>query len=92
MHLGVGPEVYYVPVTVASGPPYGKAYGYYKKKPRKQWRTIVLSDPDLINLANLRFLSGYHRLPPERVIELRSSNRGFIAVMPNWGVGVTHRR
>jgi hypothetical protein len=60
VQFGLGPEVYYVPVNVVPGPPYGKAYGYYKK-PRNQWRTIVLSDADLLNLVNLR-LSDYHHL------------------------------
>src|SRR4030095_14258353 len=32
VHFGLSPEVFYVPVTVQPGPPYGKAYGYYKNK------------------------------------------------------------
>jgi len=31
IHFGLSPEIYYVPVTVDPGPPYGKAYGYFKK-------------------------------------------------------------
>jgi hypothetical protein len=76
-HLGA--DVYYVPVKAAPGPPYGKAYGYYKK-PRTQWNTIVLSDGDVVNLVELRFLSEYYRVPPERVIEARGSHGDFVAV------------
>jgi hypothetical protein len=33
---GLSPEIYYVPLRVTPGPPYGKAYGYYKKWPEKE--------------------------------------------------------
>jgi hypothetical protein len=80
VRFGLGPEVYYVPVAVTPGPPYGRAYGHYKKKHRKQWSTIVLSDADVVNLVQLRFLSEHYRVPPERVIALRSSDRDFVAI------------
>jgi hypothetical protein len=86
VHFGISPEVYYIPVAIAPGPPYGKAYGHFKK-PKHQWRTIVLADPDLINMVNLRFLSGYHHVAPERVIELRGGNRDFVAVHAELGNG-----
>lgn len=80
VRLGVSPEVYYVPVAVVSGPPYGRALGHYKKKHRKEWRTIVLTDADVINLVELRFLSEHYRVAPERIIELRSRDRDFVAI------------
>jgi hypothetical protein len=80
VRLGVAPDVYYVPVAVVSGPPYGRALGHYKKKHRKEWRTIVLTDADVVNLVELRFLSEHYRVPPERIIELRGKNRDFVAI------------
>jgi len=82
MHFRISPEIFYVPVRegVAVGPPYGKAYGYYKKKPRKQWRTIVLGDDDVVNLVNLRFISEYYRYEPERVMKLREGDKNFIVI------------
>jgi hypothetical protein len=79
VHFGLGPEIYYVPVTVVSGPPYGRAYGHYKKD-RKHWNTIVLSDDDVVNLVELRFLSEYYGIAPERVIESRERHRDFVTV------------
>ena len=79
VRYGIRPDVYYVPVAVAPGPPYGRAYGHYKK-PRKQWDTIVLSDDDVVNLVHVRFLSDYYGVPPERVIEVRGQHRDFVAV------------
>jgi hypothetical protein len=79
VRYGIRPEVYYVPVVVSPGPPYGRAYGHYKK-PRKQWKTIVLSDDDVVNLVHVRFLSDYYGVPPERVIEARGQHHDFVAV------------
>src|SRR3972149_3388027 len=82
LHFGLSPEIFYVPVRegFVVGPPYGKAYGYYKKKPRKQWRTIVLGDDDVVNLVNLKFISEYYRYEPERVIKLRGGGKNFIVI------------
>jgi hypothetical protein len=80
VRLGVKPDVYYIPVAVVSGPPYGRALGHYKKKHRKQWSTIVLTDADVVNLVELRFLSEHYRVAPERIIELRGKDRDFVAI------------
>jgi len=90
VRLGVSPDVYYVPVAVVSGPPYGRALGHYKKKHRKEWRTIVLTDADVVNLVELRFLSEHYRVAPERIIELRGSNRDFVAIHAHVRGGKDH--
>ncbi len=79
VHFSLGPDVYYVPVAVTPGPPYGRALGHYKR-PRGQWRTIILSDPDVVNLVHLRFLSEHYHVAPARVIELRGRHNGFVDV------------
>ena len=80
VRLGVRPDVYYIPVAVAPGPPYGRALGHYKNKHRKQWSTIVLTDADVVNLVELRFLSEHYHVAPERIIELRGKDRDFVAI------------
>ena len=80
VRLGLGPEIYYVPVAVSPGPPYGRALGHYKKKHRKQWSTIVLDDADIVNLVELRFLSEHYGASPERIIQLRGHDRDFVAI------------
>jgi hypothetical protein len=82
LHFGLSPEIFYVPVrkAVVTGPPYGKAYGYYKKKPRKEWRRIVLDDDDVINLVNLRFISNHYSYEPEKVIKMREGSKNFIVI------------
>lgn len=79
--FGLTPEIYYVPVKVrVDGPPYGKAYGYYRNRARKQWKDIYLDDHDIINLSNLRFMSGYYGVDPDVIIKKRSSGKNFIVI------------
>lgn len=80
LHYRLSPEILYVPVKVVHGPPYGKAYGHFKNRPRKEWRKIHLDDSDVINLVNLRFESEHYGVPPERVIEMRSKGRDFVGI------------
>lgn len=64
LRLGLNPRSIYVVDTARSyGPPYGKAYGYHKKH--------RLYDREIVDLVNVRFLSDYHRISPEEVIERR---------------------
>jgi hypothetical protein len=82
MRYGIGPEVYYIPTTVVvKNPPYGRAYGYYRKYPRDQWRTkVVLRDADVVNFVNLRYVSEHYDIPPDRVIDRRTRGEKFSAI------------
>ena len=77
----LSPEIFYVSVPVeVKGPPYGRAYGYYKKKPRKEWKSIVLADDDVVNLVNLRVMSEHYRVPAAEIIRMRSEGKSFVVV------------
>jgi hypothetical protein len=89
VHLGLRPEAYYVPLSVTPGPPYGKAYGHFKK-PRHKWNTIVMSDSDVMHLVHLRFLSEHYHIAPERVVDVRSRHRNVMAVHAD--IHETHER
>ena len=80
--FGLTPEIFFIPLTVEKvGPPYGKAYGYYKKfRPKKEWKKIVLSDSEVVDLVNLRFISEYHGLTPDKVIAMRGQGKNFISI------------
>jgi hypothetical protein len=77
-HFGLTPEIYYVPVKRV-GPPYGKAYGHYKKH-KDDYRRVVLVDSDVVNLVNLRFISEHHHVAPEMVMDMRSQGRQFVVI------------
>ena len=77
LHFGLTAEVFYVPLKGNPGPPYGKAYGHYKKHKKDQWREIRLTDVDIVNLVNLRFISNHYGCPPDEIIKLRGSGSSF---------------
>jgi hypothetical protein len=77
LRFGHGPEIFYVPFAADPGPPYGKAWGYYKKTPRAQWRTIRLADDDVFNLVNVRVCHDYYHVPYDRVVALRRAGHGY---------------
>jgi len=66
--IGLSPEIYYVKFASDPGPPYGKAWGHYKKTPRKKWGKIKLADADIINLVNLKFLAEKYHCSPEKIM------------------------
>jgi hypothetical protein len=80
LHFGLSPAIFYVPLSVDPGPPYGHAYGYYKKVPRAKWSTIRLPDADVVNLVNLRFMRDYYDADPGSVIRLRHEGKHFAAI------------
>jgi hypothetical protein len=80
LHFGLTPRIFYVPVKVVKGPPYGKAYGYYMKKPKKDWAKIVLTDVEIIDLVNLKFISEHYGYPAEEVIKMRRGGKTFVAI------------
>jgi hypothetical protein len=83
VHFGLSPEIYYVAVKGDPGPPYGKAYGYFKKHPRSKWREIVLSDVEVVDLVNLRMVSKLYGVEPDEVIKWRAAGKHFTEVNLN---------
>jgi len=80
MHFHLTAEIFYVSIEKASGPPYGKAHGYFKNRHRNEWKTIRLSDVDIINFVNLRFISEHYGLTPDEVVRMREQGQSFIAI------------
>jgi hypothetical protein len=73
----IPPTVFYIPVA-RYGPPYGRAYGHYKRYPHERdWGRIRLNDADIVNQVNLIFISKYYNYSPERVIKMREQGSSF---------------
>jgi len=78
LHYGLTPEIYYVPVKRV-GPPYGNAYGHYKKH-GKDYKKVRLADADVVNLVNLRFMSEYHGVAAEVIMDQRGRGERFVVM------------
>jgi hypothetical protein len=77
LQLGLNAGIFYVAFQSDPGPPYGNAYGYYKKHPRKKWGDIRLDDRDIINLVNLKILGEQYQVAPEKVVKMKKSGKSF---------------
>lgn len=67
-HFRLDPGIYYF----HGGPPYGQAYGYWKKHPPR--------DAEVIDAVNVHFLSDYHHVTPDAVWAERSRGRSYAIV------------
>lgn len=73
IHLGLDPHTLYVVDSRRhSGPPYGKAYGYD--------RNHRLNDSEIVELVNVRFLSSYHGISVDEVIERRNRGQQYMYI------------
>ncbi|UCG62775.1 MAG: hypothetical protein JSV52_05695 [Candidatus Zixiibacteriota bacterium] len=79
-HFRLTAEIFYVDIQKVSGPPYGKAHGYFKNKKRKEWASIRLADVDIVNLVNLRFVSEHWGYSPDEIVKMREQGQSFIAI------------
>ncbi|MBN2870948.1 MAG: hypothetical protein JXK04_08345 [Campylobacterales bacterium] len=73
LRLGLDPRVLYVVDSRRhSGPPYGRAYGYHKNG-----NIHRLRDHEIVELVNVRFLSDYHRVHVDDVIDRRRKGERY---------------
>jgi hypothetical protein len=78
--IGVPADAWFVPVRRDPGPPYGKAYGYWKKQRHDPRQTFVLVDADARNLVAVRMLHEYYGVSVETAMEWRASGKDLRAL------------
>ncbi len=68
--LRLKPDIYIVPIPahINVGPPYGRAYGYWRKHKHLK---IKLSDEEIREFIHLRIASEYYKIKPEEVLKRR---------------------
>lgn len=81
VQLGVPVDVWFVPVSYSPGPPYGKAYGHWRKYRHDHHHHFVLSDREACDLVALRMAHDYYGAPPRDVIRWRTSHGNVESLM-----------
>jgi hypothetical protein len=76
----LSPEIFYVPLKTDPGPPYGKAWGHYKNRKKTDWSKVRLTDAEVVNFVNLKFISGHYGYSPDEVVKMRSGGKDFVAI------------
>jgi hypothetical protein len=74
LRLGVPADVWFVPVRRDPGPPYGNAYGHWKKHGR-DGRAYRIDDRMARDLVAVRVMHEYYGIPADRAMDLRKSGR-----------------
>jgi hypothetical protein len=75
-HYRLGPDVFYVALKRPMGPYYG-VYRDYQRTPRTQWSRIRMTDRDVVNFVNLRFLSEQGHCSADDIVDRRSKGGDF---------------
>lgn len=74
-------DVFFVPLDRDPGPPYGNAYGHWRKHQRDRRHAVSLDDADIRNLVAARMLHEYYGVPYETAMQWRAGGRDLRATM-----------
>ena len=88
VRLGIPADIWFVKVNRDPGPPYGKAYGYWKKHKHDRNHVVVLTDVDVRNLVAVRMIHEYYGVSVEAAMDWRSSGRDLRHILS----GEYHKR
>ena len=81
LRTGVPMDAWFVPVQRDPGPPYGKAYGHWRKHRENPKYMVVLGDADLRNLVAVRMAHEYYGVPVDDAMRWRASGSSVREVM-----------
>ncbi|HUU46166.1 MAG TPA: hypothetical protein VM118_10585 [Acidobacteriota bacterium] len=78
---GMRPQDFYVIVVgKISSKTYGPIFDKFKTRPIDQWGKIELTDSDIVNLVNLKFIASQHDYSIFRAMELRDRGKDFVRI------------
>jgi hypothetical protein len=75
--VGVPYDVLFVDIDRDPGPPYGKAWGHWKKNPKR----CILSDSDIVNLVNVQVGHRVCGISPYEIARARSGGKSIATVV-----------
>ena len=81
VRVGVPVDVWYVPVERDPGPPYGKAYGHWKRHQADPSYRVRLSDRQCRDLVAVRMAHEYYGVAPEVAMDWRHSGSDVRTIM-----------
>ncbi|MEE8367670.1 MAG: hypothetical protein V3S30_05085 [Thermoanaerobaculia bacterium] len=77
--VGLPVDIWFVEIDRDPGPPYGKAYGHWKKHRQNRSHAFVLSDADTRNLVSVRVIHEYYGVSVATAMAWTASGRGLTA-------------
>lgn len=81
VRVGVPVDTWYVAVPTDPGPPYGKAYGYWRKHQRDPHYAVRLTDRQCRDLVAVRMAHDYYGVSPQVAMDWRRSGASVDTIM-----------
>lgn len=81
LRVGIPADAWFVPVQRDPGPPYGNAYGHWKKHRENPKYMLVLRDADVRNLVAVRMAHEYYGVPVDDAMRWRTSSHNVRELM-----------
>jgi hypothetical protein len=77
-HFELNPRMFFTSLSANSPAhsPYEKSYGYYKSHAGR----VSLSDADMVNWVDLKFLSEHYGYDPQEIVQMRTDGKTFGAI------------
>lgn len=83
---GVGGGTFHVPLGSDSpGDRLARAYGEFGTRSPREWDAVQLTDAEIVDLVNLRFLTEALGIPATRALQARSSGGSWVAAFTSLG-------
>jgi len=81
--FGVDARAFHLPLpATAELGALSRVYAEFSGRPAREWSQILLEDPDVVALVNIRVLSEQAGASPERIIRAREEAGTFMACYP----------
>ena len=81
VRLGVRPSRLYLAVPADPGPPYGKAWGYWRKHPHARKGTVVISDREFCDIVGAQVVGRAYNVSPREILDRRRAGSRFGGVV-----------
>jgi len=81
LRLEIPVEVWFVAVSRDPGPPYGNAYGHWRKHKKNPKHHMILTDAEIRDLVSVRMIHEYYGISASIAMEWRASGKDIQSLM-----------
>ena len=81
LRLGVPPSRVYYAVPADPGPPYGKAWGYWRKHPHARKGTVIINDREFCDIVGAQVVGKAYGVSPRSVLDERRAGKRYGGVV-----------
>ncbi len=73
-HFHLNPWIFFIPIQGdLKNTPYARGYSYYQSRKQR----VDLTDNEIINFVNLKFISEHYDRAPQEIVQMRTAGKSF---------------